>query len=207
MLFKHSLKAVCIVALIVMLTFISFGCSKAPSKFGKTENVIQGSLVDQICRNNRFVCPYGDWLIQKGALVKRNGITSSNSSFHGDDTIEGSKITFKNSNVTVNPVYTFSDNQLVSFYYLVMEPSEQIFLKECQAVKEQLATKLAAPFAGSLSILDQTPDASGSGSSIIWQGSDKSTLTVSTFNNTQTDPSRPYYILTIQTNSPGQGKN
>lgn len=152
-------------------------------------------MVASIQQDGQFVVGGLPWLISKQEVLGKlqpDRVQSDS----GDKLVAEGRLPL-DASVKQTVIYHFQDDQLVSGEYLFTTTDQSRFAQLSQELKGLLSRSLPEPQVNSTAVLDQAGESAQQGSSVGWQGPDRSQLRV---NVLMTEEQQ--YLLQIQIASP-----
>jgi hypothetical protein len=157
-------------------------------------------LLSSVYRDGVFVFDNLPWLVSKQEVMQQKLLDDRASEL--EDALKAeSRYAFNDSPLNQTVIYRFSDDQLVSGEYLFLLSHQDQFIEFCKELKTHLSQSLPKPFGNDLNVLDRADEVPAGGLSVLWEGQDRSTLSVYLLTNAGQSGEMEYAVL-IKSASP-----
>lgn len=157
-------------------------------------------LLSSVYRDGVFVFNNLPWLVSKQEVMQQKHLDDRASELQ-DDLKAESHYAFNDSPLKQTVIYRFSDDQFVSGEYLFLLSNQDHLIEFCKELKTHLSRSLPKPFGNDLNVLDRADEVPAGGLSVLWEGQDRSTLSVYLLTNAKQSGEMEYAVL-IKSASP-----
>lgn len=204
---KIGMKCLCIICVILVLG-ISFTACKQKSTDVYKQSSQNASLLNDISIEDKFQYKDFTWFISESDFFTKSKMDEKTSllSLQGNLKLISDKKnqTYKEPNISMFPVFYFSDGKLTKVQLNAVFADEKSFLEAAKQLKTILDKNLnIKPSISNTDFLNEIPSQTGAGlGNVKWTGNDKSSMEIKTFNHSKTTLDNSNYVISIEINPP-----